>query len=128
MTRSIAAAFALLLLGACSSPSPRPTTAGTFEAQSRDDGIKLFIYREKLAIPKAKPIHYTADPIAEAAKLAKFHPAEQIKRAEFNLKRDARLQAFCPNGYTPIEKYAVLDEIVIRGECIYQERLNTAGK
>lgn len=111
----------LLLLSACSAAPKPAVSAGEFDSQTRSGGIKLFSYREKMRIPKVRPIRQLADPQAEAARMAKYLPALQLQQAETRLKRDPRLQAFCPLGYQEIEKYAVLDEIVIRGECHYQD-------
>ncbi|MBD2857415.1 hypothetical protein IB286_00250 [Spongiibacter sp. KMU-158] len=112
-----------LAVSACSSQPKTTTSAGEFVPQVRSGGIKLFSYTEKMIMPKVGPIHQVADPQAEAARRAKYLPATQLQAAQIRLNRDERLKSFCPNGYTEIEKYAVLDEIVIRGECQYTEDL-----
>ena len=45
---------------------------------------------------------------------------KQLENIEKALKDEQSLTEFCPNGFTVIERYAVLNELVIRGECQYK--------
>ena len=45
----------------------------------------------------------------------------QLKRTLHDLEQDSRLKEYCPLGYVVIDQYAVLNDVVIRGECRYTE-------
>lgn len=45
---------------------------------------------------------------------------KQLQNMEEALKDRQELKAFCPNGFIVIERYAILNELVIRGECKYK--------
>ena len=54
--------------------------------------------------------------------MEQFDPDRQLALTQRYLKRDPRLMEYCPHGYVTLEQYAVLERIVIRGECRYKSQ------
>lgn len=118
----LALTMALLsLLAACNSAEPEQII-GEFSTQERPGGIRLFEFRVPLARPKLRPITSVNTAQQQAALQAQFDPERQLVLTQRYLKRDPRLKEYCPHGYVTLEQYAVLERIVIRGECRYKSQ------
>lgn len=117
----LACAALSLLISACSSPEP-DQIIGEFSTQSRPGGIRLFEFRVPLARPTLRPITTVNTAQQQAAIQEQFDPDRQLVLTQRYLKRDPRLQEYCPHGYVTLEQYAVLERIVIRGECHYESQ------
>ena len=111
--------MALIILTACASNDRSGREIGLFDTTIKGEDIRLFRYILPLFREKPKPIGMRAD----GSKTQNVDPKEneeaQLRRAEYFLKQDPRVKDYCPNGYTMIDIYAVLNEIIIRGECKY---------
>lgn len=114
-------AVLLSLLSACNSPEPQQII-GEFSTQQRPGGIRLFEFRVPLARPKLRPITSINTAQQQAAVMEQFDPDRQLALTQRYLKRDPRLMEYCPHGYVTLEQYAVLERIVIRGECRYKSQ------
>lgn len=122
---SLACLFALLLallVAGCASGGDRDgdTVQGRFITDIRPGDIRLF--RFVVALPE-QPVHA----------ITQLNQGSQHRRQRYNLEterlavlekvlaRQPQLKEYCPHGYNVIDKYAVLNEVVIRGECKYQD-------
>jgi len=100
-----------------SQPSPRKPI-GKFETSIKAGDIRLFSYSQPLFREKARPI--TARNRQEDGTGKPREDSEsQLKRTLRDLELDPRLKEYCPAGYVVIDQYAVLNDVVIRGECRY---------
>ncbi len=111
--------FALILITGCASNGRSGREIGLFDTTIKGDDIRLFRYVLPLFREKPKPITQRANGSQSQNRDPKESEDAQLKRADYFLKQDPRLKEYCPNGYTVIDKYAVLNEIIIRGECKY---------
>lgn len=103
--------------GCATQPDPRHP-AGKFETSIKAGDIRLFSYSQPLFRERARPI--TARNRQEDGTGKPSEDSEsQLKRTLRGLALDPRLKAYCPAGYIIIDQYAVLNDVVIRGECRY---------
>jgi hypothetical protein len=117
-----------LILGACtnqshnSAPKEMP---GTLYTQQLPGDIKLFKFVLLVPDQPVRPITQR-DPnrASDSASEIRNHTQQQLKRMEKGLGELQALQDFCPNGFIIVERYAVLRERVIRGECQYGDQLS----
>ena len=116
---TLVAAALVFGLVACAS-SPGASDSGRFETDVKDNGIRLFRYIQPLQRDQPRPINSLAAAEENARRRELYDPQNQIELARRLLERDTRLKAFCPDGHVIIEQYAVLSDIVIRGECRYE--------
>ncbi len=112
---------ALIIFTGCASTGRSGKEIGLFDTTIKGDDIRLFRYLLPLFREKPRPITQRAN----GSQTQNIDPKEseeaQLKRADYLLKQDPRLKEYCPKGYTITDKYAVLNEIIIRGECRYIE-------
>jgi hypothetical protein len=106
--------FALIGLSACTTPSWQ--AVGILDTTIKGDDIRLFRYTLPLFREKSKPRGGGQNRNNDR----KDNEETQLKRADYLLSQHPKLNEYCPHGYTVSEKYAVLNEIIIRGECKYK--------
>jgi hypothetical protein len=112
----------LALLAACSGgPDRKPPAQGAFTPLERGGGLRLFEYTLRVALPPARAIHRTPDG-NNAPQPHKQDDRALLKQAHRLLNDDPRLNDYCPNGYMTLDEYALLGELMIRGECRYEPR------
>ncbi|WP_219043484.1 hypothetical protein [Zhongshania aquimaris] len=116
--------FSLILilstLNGCASGPTQKKPIGKFETTIKASDIRLFSYSQPLFREKARPI--TANNRREDGTSKPMEDSEsQLKRTLHDLEQDSRLKEYCPLGYVIIDQYAVLNDVVIRGECRYTE-------
>jgi len=111
----------LIMLTGCASGGGKRNEIGLFDTTVKGDDIRLFRYTLPLFREKPKPITQRSD--GQRSRNAEQRESEetQLKRAEYYLEQDPRVKKYCPKGYTMTDKYAVLNEIIIRGECRYTD-------
>ena len=71
--------------------------------------------------PPARAIHRTPDGNS-APQPRQQDDRALLKQAHRLLNGDPRLNDYCPNGYMTLDEYALLGELMIRGECRYEPR------
>lgn len=108
-----------VLLNGCASGPAKKTPKGTFETTIKAGDIRLFTYSQPLFRERARPIT-SANSREDGTSKPREDSETQLKRTVNDLKQDSRLAEYCPAGYTFIEQYAVLNDVIIRGECRYQ--------
>ncbi len=113
--------IALIILTGCASGGGKRNEIGLFDTTVKGDDIRLFRYTLPLFREKPKPITQRSNGQQSQNIDQRESEEAQLKRAEYYLAQDPRLKEYCPKGYTMIDKYAVLNEIIIRGECRYKE-------
>jgi hypothetical protein len=109
------------IISACASSSGGKGY-GLFDTTVKSGDIRLFRYTLPLFREQPRPITARDQNRVSQGVVSERESIEaQLKRADYYLQRDPRLKKYCPNGYVHIDKYAVLNEIIIRGECMYGE-------
>jgi hypothetical protein len=109
-----------VVLSGCAIGSAKTMPKGVFETTVKAGDIRLFSYSQPLFREKARPIT-SANSRADGTSKPREDSESQLRRTVHNLEQDPRLAEYCPAGYTLIEQYAVLNDVVIRGECRYQQ-------
>ncbi len=123
MRKFLAAALGLCtLLAACSGQPAKSSDRGLFMPLARDNGLKLFEYQLRIELPPVKPIRHSVD--ANRPQPREKSDDELLVQAQRLLRRDSRLQDYCPLGYITLEQYVVLETLKIRGECRYTAQVN----
>lgn len=108
--------IALFILSACTTGAG--PEVGLLDTTIKGDDIRLFRYTLPLFREKQRPRAGGGQNRNNDRAEGEGEEA-QLKRADYFLSEHPRLKEYCPNGYTVIDKYAVLNEIIIRGECKY---------
>lgn len=118
--------FALLgftaVVSACAGGPPRGEEGvkGQLYTETLAGDIRLFRFVILRPEPPLRPITQRNPQGPGASAPRPQDDQETLERVERSLAKLPELRAFCPNGYTVIEKYAILNELVVRGECKYQ--------
>ena len=114
--------LAALTVTACASKSPRGENAvqGRFITETLPGDIRLFRFVISLPDIPVRPITQVNSQGQERQQRRDLE-VDRLKHLDRVLDRQPELKTFCPAGYTVVEKYAVLNEVVIRGECKYAD-------
>ncbi|MEX1664011.1 hypothetical protein [Zhongshania arctica] len=107
-------------LNGCASGPTKKSPRGAFETTIKAGDIRLFSYSQPLFRERARPIT-SANSREDGTSKPREDSESQLRRTVRDLEQDPRLAEYCPAGYTLIEQYAVLNDVVIRGECRYQQ-------
>jgi hypothetical protein len=105
-------------LNGCASRPAKTMPMGKFETTIKAGDIRLFSYSQPLFREKARPIT-AANQREDGTGKPREDSESQLRRTLHDLEQDPRLKKYCPEGYVLIDKYAVLNDVVIRGECRY---------
>lgn len=111
----------LAMLNGCASGQAQQEPRGKFEQTIKAGDIRLFSYSQPLFREVPRPIT-SLNRREEGTGKPKEDAESQLKRTLHDLEQDPRLNTYCPEGYVLIDKYAVLNEVVIRGECRYSAK------
>lgn len=117
--------FLLLLccaaLVACASGNPkRPSAVGVFVPEPRPGDIRMFTYAVVVKQRSAQPIRQSVSARHQEEPASPHKNRNAIlKKTERTLRGHPDYLRYCSKGHVTIEKYIVLNEAVIRGECNY---------
>lgn len=114
--------FSALLVSACASKSSQGEQAvqGRFITEVLPGDIRLFRFVIQLPEIRVRPITQVNSQGQERQQRRDLE-VDRLKHLDRILDRQPELEKFCPAGYSVVEKYAVLNEVVIRGECKYAD-------
>jgi hypothetical protein len=115
------AILCLITLSGCASRPAQQAPRGKFEQTIKAGDIRLFSYSQPLFREAPRPIT-SSNRREDGTGKPREDSESQLKRTLNDLEHDPRLKKYCPVGYLIIDKYAVLNEVVIRGECKYSEK------
>lgn len=111
----------LLAITACSSGPRKPPPEG-IEGKLYTDTLKgdIRLFRFVVTLPErpVRPITQMGQP-PQGSSGRHDRRDDQLEDIERQLENQPQLKEFCPNGFTVIERIAVLNELEIRGECKY---------
>ncbi|CAA0102509.1 Uncharacterised protein [Zhongshania aliphaticivorans] len=106
-------------LTSCSNNPERPKPAGKFTSSIKTGDIRLFTYSQPLFREKTRAITNRNRRGNGADKPSKDNES-LIQQALRDLEQNPKLKEYCPAGYVIMDNYAVLNEVLIRGECRYK--------
>lgn len=111
----------LVALTACSGGPRKPPPDG-IEGKLYTDTLKgdIRLFRFVVTLPErpVRPITQMGQP-PQGGSGRRDRRDDQLEDIERQLENQQQLKEFCPNGFTVIERIAVLNELEIRGECKY---------
>ncbi|MGX9462463.1 hypothetical protein ACWXWU_14685 [Shewanella sp. A14] len=124
----------MILLSACSARDPDPMEfAGqfrdSFSTQMKGNGIKLFVYKAKLAtaldrsipgVPRdinARRSKQDAQSYLEAQRNADERLELWNRQVDLGLKKTIEMSGYCKDGFIELSRYVEAERGEIRGEC-----------
>lgn len=121
LSRFLVLCLGLLGLAGCASGGDKEDAIeGRFITDTRPGDIRLF--RFVVTLPE-QPLHAITQLNQGGQVRRERHQLQTDRLAilEKVLARQPELNDYCPHGHTVLDKYAVINEVIIRGECKYKD-------
>jgi len=126
----------VILLGACSASKPDPMDfvgqfRDEFSTQIKGDGIKLFVYKAKLASARDRNLFGDAAPRDRSIRRSKQDSQSYLieqrnaedrlalwnQQIELGLNKTLEMKGYCNAGFIELSRYVEAERGEIRGEC-----------